>query len=97
MAGIKQALQRVADGKHKGQCVAVGELYEPERDAYPAGYTTPRFMIVRLEHDDGLITVHDHDGDVRIADGMAVKRNVMLRILDNYTAEWRPHPEDPKS
>jgi len=93
MAGIKEAMKRVMDGKNLGHVVAIGDLNEAVKCTCDEGgtceyCTKTKYIIIRLE-DGGLITQYDYNGDVGIADDVEVKDYVVLMILDNWNAEWQ--------
>jgi len=93
MAGIKSALKRVMDHRNVGTVVAKGKLSECDchfkecqvcdRCQYPTN-----FIIIRLEHDKGLITQYDHGSDIRIYHNLKIGDRTILMLQDNWTAVW---------
>lgn len=93
MAGIREAMKRVMDGKNLGHVVAMGELKEAVKCTCEEKSTCPlckktKYIIIRLE-DKGLITQYDYGADIHIAKDVQVRDYVMLMIIDNWNAEWQ--------
>lgn len=93
MAGIKEAMKRVMDGKNLGHVVAIGTLKEAVKctcdvDSTCELCTETKYIIIRLE-DGGLITQYDYGSDIHIAKNIEVRDYVILMILDNWNAEWQ--------
>ncbi len=85
MAGIKEALIRVAEGNNYGYCIHKG-IFSDKRELITRGIS--KFMIIRLERGSEILTVFDYGSDIRIADGIEDGDLVKLNILDNSCAEW---------
>jgi len=93
MAGIKKAMESVIEHRNIGKVIAQGVTRECNCDSTIEGCTdcckgTP-YIIVRLEKDEGMITIFDSGSDVRIQKGLNIADRVILMILDNWTAEWQ--------
>lgn len=85
MAGIKEALRRVAEGKHFGHCVHKGEFEDKGRQL-TGGFV--RFMIIRLESECEITTIFGYGSDIRISDEIKDGDAIELTILSNHCAEW---------
>ena len=93
MAGIREAMKRVMDGKNLGHVVALGELNEVanctcDGDSACSSCRKTKYAIIRLE-DGGLITQYDYGADIHIAKDIQIRDYVMLMIIDNWNAEWQ--------
>jgi hypothetical protein len=100
MAGIKNALQRVMDHRNEGVVVAIGVLQENlkctcgEKESCYCCKPT-KYIIVRLSHDNGLITQYDSGSDIHIDPELKVGGKTILIINDNWNATWTPlHPAE---
>lgn len=94
MAGIKQALKRVMERKNEGTVVGKGRLKTCQCDSKkhplakcPHGNENAAYIIVRLKHDNGMITQYEGT-DIRISDSIQVGDKVLLMIMDNWSAKW---------
>jgi len=97
MAGIKEAMKRVTEQKHEGVVVAKGKLKECACNDENQGCTNcsdTKYIIIRLEHDNGLITQYDYGSDVGIAADVEVGDQVFLNILSNWSAMWEANKAD---
>jgi len=95
MAGIKEAMKRVMDGRNEGVVVAEGYLKECDCDLVSRSTELQcskcketRYIIIRLK-DEGLITQYDYGADIHIEKDASVRDKVMLIIDDNWNATWR--------
>jgi len=93
MAGIKEAMKRVADHRNKGIVVAMGDLKECTcGDGMGCSdCSKTKYIIIKLIKDgfeDGFITVYDYGSDVEIADNIKISDKVMLVLKDNWSASW---------
>ena len=82
MAGIKEAMKRVADHRNKGIVVAMGDLKECTcGDGMGCSdCSKTKYIIIKLIKDgfeDGFITVYDYGSDVEIADNIKISDKVM--------------------
>jgi len=103
MAGIKEAMKRVAEHRNEGQVVAKGILKECNCSDNEgcSDCSDTKYVIIKLKSDNGLITVYDYGSDIQIADNIEVLDNVILVLNDNWSASWirkedLPKKENPK-
>jgi hypothetical protein len=85
MAGIKEALIKVANGKNIGYCLHKGE-FDNKSNLFEKGII--KFMIFKPMGELETHTIFDYGGDVRISDKIEDGDLVILNILDNYCAKW---------
>jgi len=90
MAGIKEAMKRVMDGRNTGIVVAKGRLKDCDcgENEKCTDCSSIEYIIIRLDHDDGLITQYDYGSDIHIADDIKKRDPVQLMINDNWNATW---------
>jgi len=87
MAGIKEAMRRVLEKKHRGTILAIGSFVHKKSNYDHRLY---KFMILRLRHDEGFITVYEYEGgDISFEEGLKIDDHVMLEITSNYSAMWK--------
>jgi len=94
MAGIKEAMRRVMDGRNTGEVVAMGTVNactcknnEGCSACCNESYRPP-YIIIKLK-DGGFITSFDFNGDVKIHPLVELHDKVTLMILDNWCAVWK--------
>ena len=90
MAGIKEAMKRVMDKRHRGVVVAQGRLKECscKENEGCSDCSKTEYVIIELLHDGGRITQYDYGSDLRISKKIKVGDSVILNIKSNYCAEW---------
>ena len=93
MAGIKRAMKRVMEHKNIGKIVAKGVLQLCDCDntekCSQCGVCQISYIIIQLDHDNGMITEYDTGSDVRFQPHLKLGDKVILMITDNWTAEWK--------
>jgi len=90
VAGIQEAMRRVADQKNIGRVVAKGNLSNVcscEKKGCPL-CDEVTYIIIKLKDDNGIITAFNV-GDISISDDVSVGDVVILMILNNWSAEWQ--------
>jgi len=90
MAGINNAMKRVIENRNIGTVVAKGTLKEcscRDNEGCPDCNRT-KYIIIRLDHDGGLITEYDYGSDIHFENGIEVGNKVMLMINSNWNATW---------
>ena len=96
MAGVREAMKRVMDGKNLGTVVAEGYLQEcgcEGEGTFCSDCKNIRYIIIRLL-DGGLITQYDIGSDIHIADNIKVYDRAFLMINDNWNATWEGITEE---
>jgi len=96
MAGIKEAMKRVMEHRNVGFVVAEGYLKECQCNENVGSNEIEHcgecekihYIIIRLKHDDGLITQYDYKSDIRISCNINVRDEVILMLNDNWNATW---------
>lgn len=91
MAGIREAMKRVMDGRNGGTVIGSGVLQRCNCDGSSkcvhCGELSVRYVIIELR-DGGRITAYD-EGDIRLSEELELGMDVRLNITSNWTAEWR--------
>lgn len=87
MAGIANALRRVADHKNVGVVRAINSLTDDDGKKV-------KYAIIQLDHDKGMITQYDYGSDIRISKDLKVGDSCILMVRDNWSAEWLPGKEE---
>ena len=87
MAGIKEAMRRVLERKHRAVVLTVGSFVNKKSNYDHRPY---KFMILRLRHVEGFITVYEYaGGDISFEEGLMPDDPVQLEITSNYSAMWK--------
>jgi len=81
MAGIKEAKDLDKNNMNEGRVLYKGEFIDNE--------LLIKFLLIELENDKGIITQFDYGSDLRFDNNISVGNYVYLKIIDDYTAEWR--------
>ena len=98
MAGIKEALKRVAEQKHECRVLAKGVFGSLPNKVDSNGEMVPGTSVIGAKYlimqrkpacvDGGLITAYDYGSDIRISDKIERGDDVILMIRSNWCAEW---------
>ena len=85
MAGIELAKKLINDKKDKGKVIALGKTTENQK-----------YLIIKLDDDKGIIYQIDFGSDIRFSNNINLEDEIVLKLLDEYSAEWQVNKRGPE-
>jgi len=79
-AGVKEAREKIRQGKNRGVCAAIGWFNDAK---------STRYMVVKLAQDQGTELVLDYGSDIQIDPRIRRGDQVSLTLTGPYTAHWK--------